>query len=269
MNFNQIYNNIKNLKIQGATNVAKWGLKALEQEFNANSIKKIKSARPTEPCLINAINFAKENDVRTAYSYLHNMQKRVLLIGAIFIKNKKNLKTVFTHCHSSTVTKSLIEAKNHKKKFSVSNTETRPLYQGRRTALELAKEKIKVNHYIDSAADQAIKKSNIILLGADMILPDGSVYNKIGSYAISELAKKHKTPLYILTNSWKYSKKELKIEQRTSKEIWETKVENIKIHNPAFEKIPAENIKGIISELGVLTPKKFIKKVHKTYPWIK
>jgi len=68
MNPNQIYNNIKNLKIQGATNVAKWGLKALEQEFNAKSINKIKSARPTEPCLINAINFAKENDVRTAQS---------------------------------------------------------------------------------------------------------------------------------------------------------------------------------------------------------
>jgi len=269
MNFNQIVKDIKTLKIQGATNVAKWGLKALKQEFNAKSIKKVKDARPTEPCLINAIKFAKVNDVDTAYHYLHNMQKRVLLIGSIHIKNKKYIKNVFTHCHSSTVTKSLIGAKKHGKKFSVSNTETRPLYQGRITAMELAKEKIKVKHHVDSAADQAIRESDIVLLGCDMITPNGDIYNKIGSYAISELAKKHKVPLYIITNSWKYSNKKLKIEQRDPKEIWGTTSKYIKVHNPAFEKIPKENINGIISELGVLSVKKFLKKVHKTYPWIK
>ncbi|MBT4334762.1 hypothetical protein HOD61_03010 [archaeon] len=269
MKFNQIVKDIKSLKIQGATNVAKWGLKALKLEFNAKAIKQLKDARPTEPCLINAIKFAKENDVDTAYHYLHNMQKRVLLISAIHIKNKKYIKNVFTHCHSSTVTKSLINAKKHGKRFSVSNTETRPLYQGQKTAIELAKEKIKVNYHVDSAADKAIRESDIVLLGCDMITPNGSVYNKIGSYAISELAKKHKIPVYIITNSWKYSNKKLKIEQRDPKEIWGTTSKYIKVHNPAFEEIPAGNITGIISELGVLPVKKFLKKVHKTYPWIK
>ncbi len=266
MTFEQIYKDIKTLKIQGATNVAKFGLKALKLKFDAPSIKKIKSARPTEPCLTNAIKFAKKTDVDTAFAYLSNMQKRTVLIGAIIIKNKQN---VFTHCHSSTIVDSLKSAKDHKKKFKVFNTETRPLLQGRKTAKELARAKIKVEHYVDSAADEAIKNSDIVLLGADFITKDGDVYNKIGSYAISELAKKHKKPLYIFTNSWKYSNKPLKIEKRDPKEIWDTKSENITINNPAFEKIPGQNISKIVCELGALKPKRFLRKVHKTYPWIK
>ena len=63
--------------------------------------------------------------------------------------------------------------------------------------------------------------------------------------------------------------KELKIEEREPKEIWDTKIKNLTIKNPAFELIPNKNIKKIVCELGVLSPKKFIKKTQKAYPWIK
>ena len=101
------------------------------------------------------------------------------------------------------------------------------------------------------------------------MITEKGAYNKIGSYMISELAKKHKTPVYIISNSWKYSPKELKIEERSSNEVWDISLKNLKIRNPAFELIPNKNIKKIVCELGVLSPKKFIKKTQKTYPWIK
>ena len=262
--FKKIIENIKTLKIQGATNIALSGLKAMQLKQDYNSINTILKTRPTEPCLQNAIKYAKEvGNPKISYNYLRNMDKRVELIASKIIKNNSK---IFTHCHSSTVVGAL---KLTKSKFSVNNTETRPLYQGRKTAKEIASLGIKVNHYVDSAAENAIKDSNIIFLGADYIDEKGNVYNKIGSYSISELAKKHKTPLFIIINSWKYSSKKLKIEERNPKEIWETSIKNITIKNPAFDLIPNSNIKKIVSELGVLSPKKFVKKVKKEYSWIK
>lgn len=264
-NFDKIVQNIKELKIQGSTNIALNALKAIKIKSDVTSIKKLINARPTEPCLQNAIRFAKETSPALAYNYLINMDRRVETLGSRLIKRGM---TIFTHCHSTTVVGTLKKAKK-RTSFEVHNTETRPLYQGRKTAKELSKLKIKVTHYVDSGAEEALEKTELALLGADMITKKGVVYNKIGSYMISELAKKHKTKLYILTNSWKYTPKELKIEERPQKEIWETKNEYIKIRNPAFEDIPPKNIKGIVCELGVLSPKKFVKKVEKAYPWIK
>jgi ribose 1,5-bisphosphate isomerase len=261
--FKKIVQDIKDLKIQGATNIALQGLKAMQINSDYKSLKELISARPTEPCLQNAIKYAKEvKNPKISYNYLRNMDSRTELIASKLIK--KNT-IIYTHCHSSTVTGSMKKAEV---KFKVHNTETRPLYQGRKTVKELTSAGIKVTHFVDSAADEAIKDANIIMIGADMITAKGA-YNKIGSYMISELAKKHKIPVYIISNSWKYSPKELKIEERDSKEIWETKIKNLTIRNPAFELIPNKNIKKIVCELGVLDPKKFIKKTKKTYPWIK
>ncbi len=264
-NFEKIVQDIKELKISGATNIALKGLDAMKIRSDYPSLKKLLSSRPTEPCLQNAIKFAKQSNPNLAYNYLKNMDKRVELLASRLIKDNM---VIFTHCHSTTVIGALKKARE-RVNFEVHNTETRPLYQGRKTAKKLADLKIKVTHFVDSGAEEALERANIVLLGADLITPKGIVYNKIGSYAISELAKKHKTPLYIVTNSWKYSKDDIKIEERPPEEIWNIKNNFIKIRNPAFEDIPPQNIKAIVCELGVFSPKKFIKKVEKTYNWIK
>ena len=259
--FDQIHKDIKNLKIQGAHHVALAGLRALKYKKN---YKKIISARPTEPALRNAITFSKITDLDAAKNYLNDSQNKIIGYGTSLINGN-----IFTHCHSSSVTKVLINAKKQRKKFQVFSTETRPKYQGRKTALELTKNQIKVTHFVDSAANEYIKNSDLILLGADMITPKGEVANKIGSNLIAELAKIHKVPVYILTSAWKYSPKKLKIEQRNKKEVWEKQNKYLDIKNPAFEIIEPKLIKGIVSELGILKPKQFLKKVKKIYPWIK
>tara|TARA_Y100000310_G_C20648092_1_gene797791 strand:+ start:809 stop:1612 length:804 start_codon:yes stop_codon:yes gene_type:complete len=264
--FNKILNDIKTLKIQGATNVAKAGIRALKLQSDATSIRRIIEARPTEPCLQNAVKYARFTNLDMAHYFLNNIQNKVVSTGEKIIKDNSK---IFTHCHSTTVTRILVKANENNKKIEVFNTETRPLYQGRKTTRELIGKNIKTTHLVDSAAHEFIKKSNIFLLGADMITEEGEVANKIGSNMFAEIACRHKVPLYICTNSWKFSKKDLKIEQRDSKEIWDQKSNYLTIENPAFEKINPKYIKGIISELGVLSIRKFLKTVKKTYPWIK
>ncbi len=264
--FSKILKDIKSLKIQGAHNIALAGLKALSYNNSQKSIKSLISVRPTEPALINAIKFSKITDLETSKNYLIDSKKGVIREGAALIKNGQ---TIFTHCHSSSVIDTLKEAKKQGKRFKVLNTETRPKYQGRITSLELARNKIKNEHYVDSGADEALAKSDIILIGADMITPKGEVANKIGSEMIAKLAKLHKIPVYVITSAWKYSPKKLKIEQRNPKNVWNKKNKFIEIKNPAFELISPNYITKIVSGLGTHSPKKFVKKVKKTYFWIK
>ena len=98
------------------------------------------------------------------------------------------------------------------------------------------------------------------MLGADAIL-DNAVINKVGSGMISEIAYNHKIPVYITADSWKYSAKNVKLEQRAFKEVWNPKKNPVHIRNPAFEPINSKYVRGIISELGNLSYKNFLKKV--------
>ncbi len=260
--FNQICKDIKSIKIQGARNIALEGLKAYKLIPTQPSKNKLLSLRSTEPMLANILKKADEITEKQLISRLKQNQE---------IINKKTLglikqnSVVFTHCHSSTVIQALINAKKKGKKFEVYNTETRPLYQGRLTANELRKAGIKITMFPDSAVSIALtktqktKKANVIFLGADAILKKG-VINKVGSGMISQIAKQNKIPVYILTDSLKYSSKKTKIEQRDFEEVWKRAPKNVKIKNPAFELIKRKYIVGIISEFGVLSHKEFIKR---------
>jgi len=257
-NEDEVIKKIKDIKIQGANNIARGGIKIYSKHPTKRLKKKLINARPTEPLLFNSIKkFDKGLNYSDILKHFDLVQERVNKFVLRLLKGKK---IVYTHCHSSTVINALIYAHKHKWKGEVYNTETRPLFQGRKTARDLKKAGIKVTMFVDAAIKEAAEGSDIVFLGADAILKDG-VVNKIGSNLIGEIIKNNKIPLYILSDSWKYSKKTIKIEERKSKEVWKNKPKGLKIENPAFEKIEKRYIKGIVSELGILTFDKFLKKV--------
>ncbi len=268
LKLNKIYKDIKSVKIQGATNVARAALKAYSLSPKKSTIKKLKSLRPTEPMLQNVLKkLSKGVPKKEILKHFSESQEK---INSHVFKLIKSKDIVYTHCHSTNVSKSLINAKQKGKNFQVFNTETRPLYQGKKTAKELGKAGIKVTMFVDSALGialdkkQGTKKVSKVFLGSDAILKNGDVVNKIGSGIISEIAKNKKIPVYIIADSWKFSKENVSLEQRDYKEVWDNNVpKNVKIKNPAFAKIPSKNIKAIVSEFGVLSPKEFVKKASK------
>ena len=142
------------------------------------------------------------------------------------------------------------------------NTETRPLFQGRKTAKDLAHLKIPVKHFVDSAARIAIKQSDIAIFGADAVT-DAKVFNKIGTEMLAIIAKTRRVPVYIATSLWSYDPDQRIVEHRSTKEIWNRPPKGVQIENLAFEKIPFKLIKGIITEKGILRPKKFVKLAKK------
>jgi ribose 1,5-bisphosphate isomerase len=204
---------------------------------------------------------------------LERFDKNQKIIAQIGSKKIGNGTIVFTHCHSSTILEILKQAKKQGKKFEVHNTETRPLYQGRITAREIAKLGIPITHFVDAAARFALKKADLMLIGADAITTEGKVINKIGSELYAEIANKYDIPVYVCTDSWKFDTEtifgyEEKIEKRKGNEIWKNPPKGVTINNFAFEKVNPNLITGIISELGIYKPHVFIQEVKANNKWM-
>jgi len=260
--FNEIVQDVEDIKIQGARNIAKKALYAYFLIPTKKSRKKLLSLRPTEPLLRNVLDQAEEKSYNEIMKYFDNTQKK---INQFVMKIIRNNDVIFTHCHSSTVNNALIYAKKKGKKFEVYATETRPLYQGRKTIMEMRKAGIKSTFFIDSAARVALtgkqktKKATKFFIGADALLKDGIV-NKIGSNMFAHIAYENKIPVYIFAGSWKFTSRPVKMEQRSFKEIWKKAPPKIKIKNPVFSFVPKKHIKAIVSEFGILSYDKFLKK---------
>lgn len=259
--FDKIVSDIKKIKIQGASSVARAALEAYHLFPSRKTRKILLNSRPTEPMMDYVLSMAEKHPYGEILKHFGQAQEKInrLVFGLI-----KNDKVIFTHCHSTNVSKALIYTHKKGKRFEVYTTETRPLYQGRKTARELRKAGIKVTMFVDSSLGialsqkQGFKKVNRVLLGADALLKKGIV-NKVGSELVARIAKEEKTPLYIVADSWKFTKKKVPIEQRDLNEVWDKAPRNIKIRNPAFEFVDKKYIKGIVTELGFMKYDKFFR----------
>lgn len=198
--------------------------------------------------------------------------KKIGKIGNQIVGNKA---TILTHCNTGALATAgfgtalgvVREAFYSGKDIFVYADETRPRLQGGRlTAWELVQEGIPSKLIADSVAATLIrdKKVDLILVGADRIALNGDTANKIGTFMLSVLAKEYDVPFYVVapTSTIDFSIEsgdEIVIEERDAKEV--THIENIRIapegievYNPAFDVTPHENIRGIITEKGIIRP---------------
>ncbi|HCY21784.1 TPA: hypothetical protein DIC40_08300 [Patescibacteria group bacterium] len=104
-------------------------------------------------------------------------------IAAELINDGEN---IVTHCHSGSVVKVLTTARGQGKKIHVYNTETRPLYQGRKTSADLLKAGVPDTMITDDAAPFFVDNEydnhihvHKVFLGSDCIRPNGNTMNKV------------------------------------------------------------------------------------------
>lgn len=180
--------------------------------------------------------------------------------------------TILTHCNTGALATAgygtalgvIREAHNSGKNIEVYADETRPRLQGARlTTFELIEENIPATLIVDSVAATLIRdgKVDIILVGADRVAANGDVANKIGTYNLSELARVHDVPFFVVapTSTIDFdveSGDEIEIEERDPEEVRtingkETAPGEVDVYNPAFDVTPRENVTGIITEQGI------------------
>ena len=189
-------------------------------------------------------------------------------LGAALIPEKAR---VMTHCNAGALATAgygtalgvIRSSKN--KRISVIANETRPYLQGARlTAYEMVQEGIPVTLITDSMAGHMMSRGevDVVVVGADRIAANGDVANKIGTYALAVLAKRHGIPFYVAAPLSTFDPSipdgsKIPIEERGADEVTgyrETRwaPQGVSVRNPAFDVTPAELITGIITEKGVV-----------------
>ncbi len=180
---------------------------------------------------------------------------------------------VLTHCNAGAlatagwgtalgVFRSALEAG---KKISVIADETRPFLQGARlTAWEMVQENIPVTLITDNMAGFMMSRGEVdaVVVGTDRVAGNGDVANKIGTYMVAVLARRHNLPFYVACplstiDMTINSGADIPIEERSVDEVkgfrdYHWAAEGVRIRNPAFDVTPAELVTALITEKGVI-----------------
>jgi ribose 1,5-bisphosphate isomerase len=303
----KIHDDIEKIKVQGATNVAiatLEGMKvALEFDYKESDslIKAILDignylayARPNEPMAQNAVLYIQYLfNEKAVYRFpideekqlvkelceeflkeIANGKKKLLEIN---VPKLKQVDHVLTHCHSSTAVSLIKGIAKGDNDFTAVCTETRPRYQGRKTAVSLLEAGIDTTLIGDSAAESFVigrgsKSVSTVFIGCDAITMNGYCINKIGSWGIGMAAHESGKKLYVVTPLLKIDHDtayhDIEIEVRENKELWKDAPKGLEMYNPAFEVVDAPLITGFITEFGILKPEEIADTVKREYPWL-
>jgi len=196
--------------------------------------------------------------------------KKLGRFGAQLLRNARHL---MTYCNAGALATAgygtalgVIRAlQGSGKEIDVWVNETRPFLQGARlTAWELKKEKIPMTLITDNMAGSLMQQGKVdaVVVGCDRVAANGDVANKIGTYPLAVLAKRHNIPFYVAGPISSIdlncpSGKEIPIEQRDAMEVSHVfgrplAPKGVKIFNPAFDVTPQELISALITEKGVI-----------------
>lgn len=292
---------IQRMEVQGATNVALTALNAVVDHLKSlddrgrdtvlHEITEAKellfASRETEPFMRNAIRFVEWSLKQRAWTpsefpglvqgisdeFVEAFREARRKITEVGTKRILDGSRVLTHCHSSAVSEILRTAREDGVDFELFITETRPRYQGRITAREMAEAGVKATMLVDSAVRTFLKRVDLVLVGSDAITSEGNVINKIGTSLIALAAQEARTPFYVATELLKFDPQTIHgdfevIEERSPDEVWADPPEGLTIRNPAFDVTRREYIHGILCEEGVISPHTVVEAVRRRYPWI-
>jgi methylthioribose-1-phosphate isomerase len=300
-NYEQVADCIRRLVVRGAPAIgvaAAFGLALAAAKSKASSQSELmneletafKTLRSTRPTAINLF-WALDRVMKTARSQTGvKVIKEAVLNEALKMAEEdvqanrqmgsfgasliEDGDAILTHCNAGalatvaygTALGVLRAAKEQGKRINVIATETRPVLQGSRlTAFELKHDGIDVSITPDTAVGSLMARRMIkkIIVGADRVLRTGHVFNKIGTYQVAVLAKKHDIPFYAAAPLSSFDlhsdPDQVMIEERSFDEVAmmggkRIVPKGIRIFNPAFDVTPPELISAIITEKGVLTP---------------
>src|SRR3982750_81365 len=197
-------------------------------------------------------------------------QRLIAEFGGDLIENDS---TVLTHCNAGALATGGVwgtalgvirGAVDQGKHVSVIADETRPYLQGARlTAWELMQDDIPATLFTHNMSGHVMKKGGVhaVVVGSDRIAANGDVANKIGTYMVAVLAKRHTIPFYVAAPLSTVDLNcptgdEIPIEERSSREVTHMKdiqlaPDDALVSNYAFDVTPNDLVTAIITEKGV------------------
>jgi translation initiation factor 2B subunit (eIF-2B alpha/beta/delta family) len=182
---------------------------------------------------------------------------RIAQYGASIIPEKG---IVFTFTLSETVLRTLREAWKQGKKFRVLITESRPNNDGLMTAELLSRDGVAVEVSVDACIGELVSQADVMFVGAEAIMADGSAVCKVGTYPSALLAKKFGIPVFVVVDTMKFN-----VTSSLGLPLWMDPLESkqvlgqgdpggAKVIGHLFDRTPPELLHGIVTERGILSP---------------
>ena len=161
---------------------------------------------------------------------------------------------IITCSHSENVIDSLLMGREKGKVSKVFVMESRPLFEGRVTAKRLQEAGIDCELTVDAAGPYFCKECDLALVGADSVLRDGSVVNKVGTYPLAMACREVGIPFYVVCESIKRDsmhdrKDPPEIEEKDPAQILDFEGPGeLKARNIYFDITPARLVTRVITE---------------------
>jgi methylthioribose-1-phosphate isomerase len=239
--------------------------------------QRVREARPTAVNLAWAVDrvLASPDPLQEARA-IHDEQ---IAIDAAIAANGIELipkgARILTHCNTGPLATAgggtalgvIIAAQRGGKKPRVFVDETRPLLQGSRlNYLELHRAGVDAVLMVDAAAAIAMKEQRVDLaiVGADRVVRNGDVANKIGTYALAILCAHHGIPFYVAAPRSTFDLTiecgaDIPIEQRSPDEVRSfagssAAPDDAVVYNPAFDVTPGHLVTAFVTEYGIVRP---------------
>lgn len=267
MNIKAEVDKIKNDRQHGANQLTRQALELIEQTALHDSsdnidafqalmsslLSKLALCRPTMVSIANAVNqyrsklqqqlsssldlpALREMAVKLARDCINELEtsrQQVIENGASLISAEM---TIMTCSYSSVVIACLLRARRQGKSFNLLAAQSQllphHLAYGEIMVGELAQQNVPGQVFPDSDVENLVKKADLILLGADAVLADGSLINGYPSLNMAQAAfdSPKSIPVYVLCETLKFATQTLPVSEE------------------GFDTVPKAYLTGIITE---------------------
>ena len=185
-------------------------------------------------------------------------KRRIADVGAKRIRSGDRILTL---CRSTTVLGILKKVAEQGKEVEVFVAESRPDFEGRLLANEVAELGMPVTFFTDFAARIFLPDMNIMLAGGEAIAASGAIVSKVGTATLAELCHDARVRVLIALGSYKFSHETILGRLITIEEGDPTQVAasneinpQVTIRNPLFDVTGPEHIDAFITEHGIIPP---------------
>lgn len=227
--------------------------------------RRISEAQPAMAVVHNVVNLFSQlvreghDPMKTREQLFSEMDTARERIAQSYLKIVPENASIVTASYSDNVLACLQAAQEKGRIAHVTALESRPLLEGRFMVVALKEAGIAASLAADSLGPGLVPACSAVLIGADSVLKDGSVVNKVGSYGLALAAKAHGKPFHVVCETLKFDARHNATSWPGSpamnpREVWESPPERIEVVNRYFEVVPAELVTMIVTERGSFPP---------------
>ncbi len=197
------------------------------------------------------------SDAEAFRVWCEEAQAKVARHGAEIIRDGM---TVFTFTLSETMLCTLREVWAQGRAFKVLVTESRPNNDGLVTAAELDKVSVPVSVSVDACIGELVPQADVMMVGAEAIMADGSAVCKVGTYPSALVAYAHGLPVYVVVDTLKFYTASmlglsLKMDCLCRRDVLPPDApKRAQVVGHLFDVTPPDLITGIVTERGILSP---------------